>query len=435
MATTAPALPVGRSKPVRRNELDWLRTFAVLGLIPFHAAVIFTTGSGDYVKNAETSRAVDAFVAFISVWGIPLIFFIAGAGARFALQLRTPSQYLRERFTRLVIPFLFGIVAIVPIQVYIGQVARTGSLPAVVPFYADHLAMLLRIFTGVVPTTGADWIGHLWFIPQLILFALLILPVDRFFYAPGGRRLLNFLASRGDGIGILLLFGLPLGLANLLFQGGSTLSPELGRVAGLSLFVTFLLDFMYGYVIYADARLEAAVRRAGPPALLLAVPIWGAVEAFKLAGWRPAPGVTPGYAVYSLVFGYVSWLWVVAILSYGMRYLARTNGLLRYLNEATYPVYVLHMPILSLVALFVVRWDLPLLLKLLLITVATLVVTFGIYDLVVRRVGILRFLFGLKRRPPAARPTGHGPSVPPFRSDTPRCVPASDEAPHRAATD
>jgi peptidoglycan/LPS O-acetylase OafA/YrhL len=142
-----------------------------------------------------------------------------------------------------------------------------------------------------------------------------------------------------------------------------------------------------------------AVRAAGLPALLLACLSWEIPETFNITGMTPTAGMTPADAVYSLLTGLTSWLWVVAILSYGMRYLARSNGLLRYLNEATYPAYALHMPILSLIALYVVRWDLPLLVKLVLIVVATLAATLAVYDLLVRRLVLLRLLFGLKARP------------------------------------
>ena len=414
MATLPPAC----GKPVRRNELDWLRTFAVLGLIPFHTAVIFTTGSIDYVKNAETSRGMDVFVAFISTWGMPLIFLIAGAGARFALQMRTPPQFLRERFTRLVIPFLVGMLMVVPLQVYIGRIAR-GTAPAFLPFYGDHVAMLLRIFTGVIPPSGADFIGHLWFIPMLILFEALVLPLDWFFHRDAGRRLLQLIAARAQGIGFVALLGLPFGIAQFIFGGSAALDPEFQSVSAWSLSAQFLLAYLVGYMIYADPRLERAARAPGLRALLLACLAWGALETLRLTGMSPRPAMTLTYAAYSLLSGYTSWLWVAAILSYGMRFLTRSSGVLRYLNEAAYPAYVLHMPVLSLIALYVVRWPLPLLVKLVLIALATLAATLALYDLLVRRIGVVRRLFGLKPRPPR-KPAG---SLPPV--DTPRSAPVS----------
>ncbi len=411
------ALSPARDKPVRRNELDWLRTFAVLGLIPFHAAVIFTTGSIDYVKNAETSRGVDVFVAFISTWGMPLIFLIAGAGARFALQVRTPPQFLRERFTRLVIPFLFGMIAVVPLQAYIGRIAP-GAAPAFLPFYGDHLVQLLRVFTGVIPASPGDFIGHLWFIPMLILFEAMVLPLDWFFHTGVGQGLLRAVSARCQRVVLLGLFGLLFGTAQVVFRSGLVINPGAQSVVNLPLFIQFLLAYVFGYVIYADSRLEAAMRTVGLPALLLAIVSWGVLETINLTVSAPSrPGGVIAYAAYALLSGYTSWLWVAAILSYGMRFLTQSSGLLRYLNEAAYPAYVLHMPILSLIALYVVQWPLPLLAKLVLIVLATLAATLALYDLLVRRIGVMRRLFGLKPRMPRK------PTIPPPSVDSPPAAP------------
>ena len=398
------AVPPARARPIRRHELDWLRTFAVLGLIPFHAAVIFTTGSMDYVKNAETSRGVDIFVSFISIWGMPLIFLIAGAGARFALQMRTPWQFLRERFSRLVIPFLFGMIAIVPLQVYIGLIARGGPLPAAVPFYVDHLMELLRVFTGVLPRNPQDFIGHLWFIPMLIVFEALALPLDWFFHTAAGGGLLRLVATHANGMMLLGLFGLLFGATRVVLGSGLVIDAASQSVLNWSLLSAFLLAYVLGYVIYADNRLEAAMRTVGLPALLLACPAWVALEAISLTPAAARPSGLAVSAAYLLLSGYTSWLWLAAIVSYGMRYLTRSSRPLRYLDEAAYPAYVLHMPILSLIALFVVRWDLPLLAKLVIITLTTLAATLGVYDLLVKRFGVIRRLFGLKPRPPRKPP-------------------------------
>src|SRR5690242_4449531 len=113
-----PVAPPRRQSPpltARRHELDWLRALAVLGLIPFHAAIVFTTGSGDYIKNDQTSIYMNYLASFISFWGIQLLFFIAGGAAYFALHQRSWRRYISERFSRLAIPCTFGVRTIVPL--------------------------------------------------------------------------------------------------------------------------------------------------------------------------------------------------------------------------------------------------------------------------------------------------------------------------------
>lgn len=56
-----------------------------------------------------------------------------------------------------------------------------------------------------------------------------------------------------------------------------------------------------------------AVRAAGLPALLTCLS-WEILETFNLTGMTPTAGMTPAYAVCSLLTSLTSWLWVVAIL-------------------------------------------------------------------------------------------------------------------------
>src|SRR3989337_1500038 len=69
-------------------------------------------------KNAEKSMAVTVFIAFFAPWGMPFFFMMAGAGSWFALQRRTARLYLRERFTRLLIPFIAGSILLMPVMLY-----------------------------------------------------------------------------------------------------------------------------------------------------------------------------------------------------------------------------------------------------------------------------------------------------------------------------
>lgn len=90
---------------------------------------------------------------------------------------------------------------------------------------------------------------------------------------------------------------------------------------------------------------------------------------------------------------------VVGVLNIGVRWLTFGNRALDYLAEAAYPLYVLHMPVLILVGLSVVQSGLPNVIALPLIVLATLILTLGLYEFVIKRIGVLRLVFGLKLLP------------------------------------
>lgn len=412
-STHAPTLPPpqptrparGDAAPARRYELDWLRTAAVFGLIPFHTAVIFTTGSYDYVKNAQTSAAVDVLTSFISIWGIPLLFLVAGGASRFALDTRSTRQYLNERVTRLLVPFTFGMLLIVPLQVYIGRLSSPKP-PTFLAFYGDFLLSVVGIFQGhLLP--GPEWIGHLWFIPPLMAFSALALPFAYLLRRQRGARAVNWLAGSMRGYATLALFGAPLVVVQLTALESSRLfpaAPSLFIVNAIGI-VAFLIFFLYGYLLYLDERFIASIRRDAGKALLLGAVTWVAM-AFVVPQWD-ALNATPALAhlTLALLRGYSAWWWVMGALGMAIRYLQFTTPTVEYLTRAAYPVYIIHMPILSLIAFWVVQLDMSIWLKFGLIVVASLAISLAIYDLLIRRIGVLRLLFGLR----AGKPRGEKP--------------------------
>src|SRR5688500_11761265 len=105
----------------RRYDLDWLRVLGVLLLIPFHVALIFVLDPNTimYIKDVVNSRVLDEAAGFVHMWHMPMLFIISGSATYFALDFRSTRQYIRERFLRLVVPLVFGVLTFVPFTMYI----------------------------------------------------------------------------------------------------------------------------------------------------------------------------------------------------------------------------------------------------------------------------------------------------------------------------
>ena len=93
------------------------------------------------------------------------------------------------------------------------------------------------------------------------------------------------------------------------------------------------------------------------------------------------------------------WFGVVGILSLGRKYLNFKNKLLPYATEAVYPVYVLHMPITSMIAYKVVHWPIYTTFQFLIISIGTIGCSLIIIELLIKQTNITRMLFGLKPKP------------------------------------
>ena len=397
----AAATPGATKAGGRRFALDWLRVAGVLGLIPYHVAVVFAVGPGDYIQNSERSIVFDAGATLAAFIGMPLLFSISGAATWYALKSRTALAYLTERLRRLAVPLIFGILALVPIQLYIDRLNTPGHSLTYFQFYGQFFDDWAHIVQRRIFGRGFQYWGHLWFLLYLLAVSLFLLPLLGWLrHGTGSRYSAQLARFAGRPLGLLLL-GAPFGLVEVILQGPVGSRPALdynnlyGGVAGLILYV---VAFLLGFLLVPDGAFQRAVIRLRVHLLWLAILLLAAHE--LVVGFFSAPilGNPFALAVVRVARGMITWLLLSAALGFASRYLNAGSRLLRTLGEASFPLYVLHMPILTVLAYFIARWDTPLFVKFSALLILTAALTGAVYALVVRPISLMRFLFGLKPR-------------------------------------
>ena len=398
MATTI--IPQTKRASVRRYELDWLRSLVVLGLIPYHAAVVFAIGPGDYVKSSQRSLVFDLAATLVSFFGMPLLFLVAGAATWFALNHRSPGRYVLERAARLAIPFVFGVLALVPIQLYYDRLASPAYHLNYLQFYREYLMGWATILQHGVFGLGFQYWGHLWFILYLLAISVFLLPFLLWLHGPTGRRVIKGIASRMERPAFLfLLVGAPLVVIEVALQGpiGSRAYADYSNLySGPAGLVLYAAAFLIGYILYADARFQRAAVRCARLALAQALALIALHEvALAIAGARLTAAPWGAFLIRG-VRGYSTACLLIGILGIAQRYLTAGGPTLRYLNQASYPVYILHMPILTVLGFYLASWGIPLVLAFFVLLIATACSVFGVYEGIVRRIPLFRFLFGLK---------------------------------------
>lgn len=365
----------------RRYDIDWLRILVVASLVPFHTARIFDFWEPNYVKNADLSAALSFFIAFFAVWSMPLLFLLAGSASGYALEFRSGAAYLKERFKRLFVPLVFGVLVIVPPQAYIARFQQPGHAESYWQFLPDYF----RVRGDLTGYTGQFTPAHLWFILYLVLFSSIALPL--FLRLKRNHTFIDWLARECERPGAIFSLAVPLGVTGAL--------PDIG---GKNPFVYFTL-FLYGYVFMRDVRFQGAIDRHKGAALAL-----GAVTmtvTLVIFGSRiQFPEYSAGDALFFLWRTFNAWFWIIAVLGYGHKYLNSTHRVYRYANEASYPFYILHQTVIMGIGFYAVQWPVNLWLKFLFIALTAFAATLLLYDICVRRTNITRFLFGMKPIPP-----------------------------------
>ncbi len=364
----------------RRYDLDWLRVILIGFVFIFHSGRFFDTG-GWHVKNTETYFGVQAWTTFLANWMMPAVFVVSGASLFFALG-GSNGKFIKDKVLRLLVPLVVGAFTHVAVQVYLERVTHhqfTGTFFEFLPHY----------FNGLYGFGGNfAWMGlHLWYLLVLFVFSLLLLPLFRWLKGRGTRALSKF----GDVLTLpLVVYALAIPIAVLMVNIDPR-TPLGSRDMGGWPLPIYLLFFIYGFVIISHAGLQQRLIKQRWLSLALAVVCFAAfwdVQGNALFG-------TPRYAQIYTLFGVSAWFWVIAIFGFGMKHLTRNTPYLQPLNEAVLPFYVLHQSALIYVGYVVVQWDISALAKWFIIAPLSFAIIIGLIA-IIRRVNMLRFLFGMK---------------------------------------
>ncbi|MGN7514393.1 MAG: acyltransferase family protein [Allomuricauda sp.] len=347
-------------KTIRRYDIDWLRVITIALLLMYHIAIIFQPWAMfiGFVKSEQPLEGLWIPMTMLNVWRIPILFFVSGMGLYFAMRKRNWKQLIGERSRRILLPLLFGIVAIAPLHMFVFQ--KFYNLPL---GYYPHM-------------------GHLWFLGNIFSYVLLFLPI---FYLlkqrEGGKfkQILNKLMSHPFG---LLLVSLVFMLEAILVK------PQIYSLYAETWHGFFLggLAFFFGYLlVYSGQHFWDTVKkwRWGYLALALVLYVVRYLE-FQLEA--------PGY-----LMALESNCWIFGVFGLGYRYLNKPHRILGYLSQAAYPVYIIHMFVMYFGALLILPLKIDPWIQLLAIIVFTFAVCYLIYEFLIRRIWFLRPLFGLKK--------------------------------------
>ena len=88
--------------------------------------------------------------------------------------------------------------------------------------------------------------------------------------------------------------------------------------------------------------------------------------------------------------------WIFGVFGFSYKYLNKPSNLLSYLSQAAYPVYIIHMFVLYFGALIILPLEIHPMLKFIAVVTFTGSFCYIIYEFIIRRIGFLRPLFGLK---------------------------------------
>ncbi|WP_298420980.1 acyltransferase [uncultured Kordia sp.] len=363
----------------RRYDLDWLRVIAILAVYFHHIGMPFNGDNFD-IMNPESSKLLDDIMVFFEQFRLPLLFLISGTGTIFAFSKRTWVQFAKERAIRLLIPLFFGVLVIVPPQIYFGNIESFSS-------YWDVYA------------NGHFDVNHLWFIENLFWMSMILIPFILFLNSPKSTQLVTFIErvtskKLGLFLGVIPLI-LILTIAKKYFPDDSK---SLINLSSTLYFGFFLIAGM----LFASA--ENTWNHLKQYRKLNAVIFLVSSILFYTYYLMPHELLSPYFStnilwnLWYVVCCLVGWSFVITLLGYAQIWFNKKSSLVKKLNEAIYPFYILHQTVIVIFAYYIIQLDVNIPVKIILLIITSFPAIILIYKLLVYPFKITRVLFGMKKK-------------------------------------
>lgn len=342
----------------RRYDIDWLRVIAIGLLLIYHTAIAFQPWGImiGFITNNESWDSLWIPMQMLNVWRIPLLFYVSGMGVYFAIQNRNWKQLITERSKRILIPFLLGYFVIVPLQT------------------------LLWLHTYHFPFSYVANPGHLWFLGNIFSYTLIFSGCFIYLKKKETGKIASGLKKNfSHPFSIILIIGIIVAEALLV-------NPGIYEMYALTWHGFFLgmLAFLLGFCMaFAGQPFLQLIKKWKWILLALALGLY-------LFRSLNAPAITPGYwlAVESVS-------WILAIFSLAHQYLNNSSNTLSYLSKAAYPIYIVHMAVLYIGSLLLFPLKISVYAKFFLLVAFTVLVSWLLYEFIIKRIKIFRLLFGI----------------------------------------
>ncbi|MGA9335199.1 MAG: acyltransferase family protein [Rudaea sp.] len=373
----------------RRHDIDALRALAFALLILYHTGMLYVAHWGYHIKSPystmEWAHCLQQPMIFINRWRMDLIFLISGMAAAFLLRSDSPGRFFGKRTWRLLIPLVFGMLVVIPIQAYAQGVTNGLVKPGFGQFLLDywsHKPWPKDAFSGW--QHGYTW-NHLWYLAYLWVYtgvlATLVWPLNS---RIGSKLRTMFCGLRG--IRLVVLPTLPLIAYTMALQSRF---PETGDfVHDWYRHPMYFTVFVYGYVVARDAGFWAEVLRIRWPMLATALTL-GIAYTYLDQFW------SQGVLFQQVLRNLYMWTMLLALIGWGHALLNRPFRWLAWANESVYPWYMLHQSLLIGIAYWLIPYRLGPVLEPLLVLTGTVGGCYAISE-IIKRIAWLRPCFGLK---------------------------------------
>jgi glucans biosynthesis protein C len=381
---------VQESPAMRLHALDGVRaTMMLLGLV-LHSLIAYgqldNRGAWPF-KDAHTSILCDLIVYFIHLFRMPIFFIMSGFFASMLYERRSPMGLARNRASRILLPLIAGWIVLWP-PIIMGYVFAIQAKSAPI---SQALVSAWRIISSRVPYELST--AHLWFLYYLLLFYVTFLVlVPAFGRLPERVRsaFMNGFSMAAASRFRPLWFAVPTAITLIMTPQGILLGPN-SFVPDYRAYLGYLVFFAFGWLLFHRREILESYRHLAWANIAVGLLFFFvAITASAMAAAKK-PGA---HLVFVLCNALIVWLFAFGITGLFLRFLNRPRPAIRYVVDASYWVYLVHLPVVMWLMALMTPVEWPALAKGGTVLLGATVICFISYDLLARNTFIGKVLNG-----------------------------------------
>jgi peptidoglycan/LPS O-acetylase OafA/YrhL len=348
----------------RLHALDAVRAYALLLGVVLHSAAAFLDGFPIplWVDEPSTGAAIIYYV--IHMFRMSAFFLMAGFFARVLVERRGVKGFVKDRAKRVAVPlFVFGpfVLLFIPLAFALGTLAHgLDAFTALAQQPPQPPPPAPGQPSGALAAVNT---AHLWFLYYLLIFYAIALALRWLVQTLDPRGVLIAACDRAvafimSGAWGPALIALPIGVYLWQLQSWTEwlgLPAPFSFVPNTTALLGYGIAFGLGWLLNRQVHALLDLQKMWIVYLLLAF----VLTIFCLSTIGTAPrwqGPNLGGTdriVYTAAYVVGTWCWVFAFVGVAVRFLSNPNPVTRYLADASYWIYLVHMAtVLFFITLF-----------------------------------------------------------------------------------
>ena len=346
----------GAQAAQRLHALDAVRGFALLLGIVLHATISFLPDPTNsyFIADSHPSLTLTTLYFAIHVFRMTTFFVIAGFFARMSLHRRGSTGFIKDRLQRIAVPLLVAWPILFPVTRAV--VLWAATLP------------------NGGPSPGVDWppalpkfpLHYLWFLYVLLecYAATLVLRTGAIWLDRNGRwrNLIDQL------VGLLvrsnlapLVLAVPIGIAlgmNPYWDFGIR-TPNNSLITNKEAVLAFGTAFVFGWLLQRQSDLIHFMERRWLFNLVVAIGLIATSFLIAMTYFQTEPALRPAgiWSAGAICYALASWVTTFAVIGVALRFLPNFSATRRYLADASYWMYLIHLPIVMALQVLVSNLD------------------------------------------------------------------------------